>query len=330
MKCIIVTDTHLGYKSASDDYHDITINLFNKIIDYAKGLKITTLIHGGDFFDSRKSISVKSIPIAYYDIMDKLSHTFENIYLLVGNHDTYYKNKIDPTSLDIFKEYDNVIIVKESLKIGNIHLQPWLVNDFEPMNTKYCIGHFEINSIPINKIGTEYNKGLPLSLFKDYEKVMSGHFHTKSLTKNIVYLGSPYHMTFNDDGPRGFYLFDDNTGDLTFIEFTDYPKFIAFNFDKIDYDIIEGNNIKIVFTEDIGNTKINNINNKVLDKKPNQLFVEFNFDSVFSNDVNDQEIDQIIDIRDIEKKYLDEAIIPEYLERKKIDNHMESLWEKIK
>ena len=329
MKCIIVTDTHLGYKAASDDYHNITINLFDKIIDYAKGLEITTLIHGGDFFDSRKSISVKSIPIAYYDIMDKLSSTFENIYLLVGNHDTYYKNKIDPTSLDIFKEYNNIYIVKEPLKVGNIHLQPWLVDDFEPMNTKYCIGHFEINSIPINKIGTEYNKGLPVSLFKDYDKVMSGHFHTKSLTNNIVYLGSPYHMTFNDDGPRGFYLFDDNTGDLTFIEFTEYPKFIAFNFDKIDYDIIEGNNIKIVFTEDIGNTKINNINNKVLDKKPNQLFVEFNFDSVFYNDVNGQEIDQIIDIRTIEKQYLDNADIPEYLDRNKIDNHMEILWEKL-
>jgi len=328
MKYIIVTDTHLGYKSASDDYHNIAIKLFDKVIAFAKEQEITAFIHGGDFFDSRKSVFVKSIPIANY-IMDKLSDTFENIYLLVGNHDTYYKNKIDPTSLDIFKEYDNVSIIKDSVKIGNIHLQPWLVDDFEPMDTKYCIGHFEINSIPINKVGTEYNKGLPLSLFKNYEKVMSGHFHTKSVTKNIIYLGSPYHMTFNDDGPRGFYLFDDDTGDITFIEFNEYPKFIAFNFDNIDFDLIEDNNIKIVFTEDIGNTKINNINNKVLDKKPNQLFVEFNFDNEFYNDINDQDVDQIVDIRSIEKQYLDNTDIPEYLERNRIDDHIESLWEKL-
>jgi len=328
MKYIIITDTHIGYKSGSDDYHEIAATLFNRVVSYAKEYNISYMIHGGDFFDSRKSISVKSIPVSY-DIMDSLSDAFKKIYLITGNHDTYYKNRLEPTSLDMFKKYTNVNIIKESVKIGDIHLQPWLIDDFVPMDAKYCIGHFEINGVPINRSGTEYNKGLSTSLFKNYDKVLSGHFHTKSKTNNIIYLGSPYHMTFNDDGDRGFYVFDDENGDLEFIEFTEYPKFIIFKHDKINYDIIEGNNIKIIFTEDIGNTKINNLNNKILDKKPNQLFVNFDFNESFSDDVNDNDIIDIIDIRTVEKKYLDNADIPDYIKRDRVDEHMNELWDKI-
>lgn len=333
-KFVIVTDTHLGYRNGSDEYHNIATSLFSKIVEVAEERSIKSLIHAGDFFESRKAIPVKTIPIAR-DIIHSLKKQFNDIYILAGNHDIHYRDKIDPTSLDMFLDIPGITIVKEPITIGDICLQPWLVDEFkhqfDPHEGTYLIGHFEMSGITINRAGTESKNGISPSLFKGYKLVLSGHYHTRSTIGNIIYLGSPYHLTFNDEGERGFYIFDDTDGSLELIPFDKYPKFIVFEYDKIDMNKVTGNNIKIVFTDDIGTTKINTINNKILDANPNQLFVEFSFRESFNNEIqNDQNVDEIIDIRSIEKKYLDSSTIPEYIERITIDEEMDRLWEKMK
>ena len=330
MKHLLIGDTHLGYKNGSDEYHNICLALFEQVCEYAQLNDIKTLIHLGDFFDIRKALPVKTIPIAY-KIINMCQGTFRTTYLIVGNHDTYYKSQLNPTSLEIFKDIENIFLVERPIILNNIHLQPWLVEEFKSCpECDYLMGHFELSGITINRVGTESKSGLPISLFKDYKKVFSGHYHTKSETKNITYLGSPFHMTFNDEGKRGFYEFDDVTGNLEFIEFDNYPKFEIFTHENIDFDKIKGNNVRITFTNDIGTTKINNINNKVMEKEPNQLFVEFAFEESFSDDKNDVNIEDVLSIRMIENKYLDNAEIPEYINREKIDKKMDGLWEELK
>jgi len=328
-KKIIVTDTHLGMKHGSDDYHNITLNLFKEICEIAESFNIKEFIHAGDFFDVRRSVSLKTIPVAY-NIMDMLRETFSDIYLIVGNHDTYYKNSLQPTSLQLFDNMDGVSIVDTPIVIdNNIHLQPWLLDDFKSISScDYLIGHFEMSGIVINRVGTESKSGISISEFKNYKKVLSGHYHTKSITGNIEYLGSPYHMTFNDDGARGYYIFND--GELDFYEFTNAPKFIIFEHDGINTDQIKGNNIKVVFTKDIGTTKINKVTNDIVKFEPNQLFIEFNFDESFTEKGNDFKVDEIIDLRSLEKKYLDNSDIPKYIDRNKIEKEMDILWNTLK
>jgi len=327
-KRMLVTDTHLGIKNGNDMYHNITLKLFEELCNKAKELGIKEFIHLGDFFDVRRSVSLKTIPIAY-KIINMLKDTFDNSYLLVGNHDIYYKNQINPTSLQLFDDIEGISVVDNPIVLDNeIHLVPWIIDDFQPVKVPYMFGHLELSGIVINRVGTESKSGLSVSLFKDYKKVLSGHYHTRSVTKNITYLGSPFHMTFNDEGERGYYIFED--GELDFFKFDGAPKFHIFNYDNIDKSLIEGNNIKIQFTKDIGTTKINKLTNDITELKPNQLFVEFNFDESFSEEGNDLDVDEIIDIRSIEKKYLDNADIPEYIDRNLIDKHMDNLWKKLK
>ena len=328
-KKIIVTDTHLGMKHGSDQYHNITIKLFEEICEMAEALEIKEFIHAGDFFDVRRSVNLKTIPVAY-KIIEMLQETFHTIYLIVGNHDTYYKNSLEPTSLQLFDGMDNVAVIDTPIVIDqNIHLQPWLIDEFEPIKScDYLIGHFEMSGIVMNRVGTESPYGLPISLFKDYKKVFSGHYHTKSVTKNITYLGSPYHMTFNDDGARGYYIFDE--GELEFYKFDGAPRFHIFAHDKIDEELVKGNNVKIVFTEDIGTAKINKLTNKITELEPNQMFVEFNFDDTRSDEGNDLDVDEVIDLRSLEKKYLDTVDFPEYIKRETIEKEMDKLWNTLK
>ena len=324
---IFVTDTHLGMKHGSDMYHDITLKLFEEICDMAEALNIKEFYHLGDFFDVRRSVNLKTIPVAF-KIIEMLQETFDDCYFLVGNHDIYYKNRMNPTSLQMFNNMEGISIVDTSIVVGDLHLVPWLLDDFQPVDVPYLLGHFEMSGIVMNRTGTESPYGLPISLFKDYEQVYSGHYHTRSVTKNITYLGSPFQMTFNDDGARGYGIFED--GKLDFYTFDGAPKFHIFNHDGVDKNLVKGNNVKIQFTKDIGTTEINKLTNEITELEPNQMFVEFNFDESFSEEGNELDVDEIIDLRSLEKKYLDNAEIPEYIDRSLIENQMDTLWGKLK
>ena len=48
--------------------------------------------------------------------------------------------------------------------------------------------------------------------FKKFDRVYSGHFHTRSNQDNVYYLGNPYEIYWNDHADtRGFHLFDTET-----------------------------------------------------------------------------------------------------------------------
>ena len=106
-----------------------------------------------------------------------------------------------------------------------------------------CFGHFEIAGFPIYK-GMVGNHGLSHEMFAKYERVLSGHYHTRSKQENIEYIGTPYEMTWQDyNDPRGFSIFDTETRELEFIKnpYTIHEK-IAYddkNQDPIDLSQID-------------------------------------------------------------------------------------------
>ena len=54
--------------------------------------------------------------------------------------------------------------------------------------------------------------GMDVKTFDKFERVYSGHFHTRSSDGKIFYLGNPYEMFWNDvNDPRGFHIFDTET-----------------------------------------------------------------------------------------------------------------------
>ena len=65
MKRILITDTHLGHKKASDLYLELTAQLFEDIGTYAQEHEIVELIHLGDFFDNRRVLNVKTLNYAH-------------------------------------------------------------------------------------------------------------------------------------------------------------------------------------------------------------------------------------------------------------------------
>ena len=73
------------------------------------------------------------------------------------------------------------------------------------------MGHLELNGFKATR-GHMMEDGMDVKVFDKFDKVFSGHFHTRSTDGKIFYLGNPYEMFWNDvNDPRGYHLFDTDT-----------------------------------------------------------------------------------------------------------------------
>ena len=278
MDCCILTDTHMGIKNSNKFWLDLTYNLFEEITDYCAINNVNKIVHLGDWFNSRYTINVLSIEMSY-KIAKLLKDNDITLYIVKGNHDQYFKNKPKPHSLMLFDKYDNVVVIDEPMEFDDEIICPWGEIPIET-DKKILIGHYEIGGIITNASGhTLDNTKLSIGDFSSFQKVYSGHFHTKSITSNIHYIGSTFPMSFNDvNDSRGYYHYD--SGELVeFIEYMDAPKFKQFttadDFSKID---IKGNICKLIFLKSFSDKGSIEIIDKVKQYEPKELHLNFKID----------------------------------------------------
>jgi DNA repair exonuclease SbcCD nuclease subunit len=248
MKVAIITDQHFGARNDSliflDYYEKFYAETFFPTID---SNNITTVLILGDTFDRRKYVNFYSLKRAKDMFFDLLAERNIQVYMLAGNHDTYFKNTNDVNSPELLlQEYDNITIIDTPQTIhlnyentsDEVCMIPWICQDnylycmAEIKNTsaEICMGHFEIDGFVMHP-GAVCEGGLEPSLFSKFDMTFSGHYHHKSSNGNIHYLGNPYALTWQDyNDTRGFHLFD--LADRS-LEFIPNPNVM---FHKIVYD----------------------------------------------------------------------------------------------
>jgi DNA repair exonuclease SbcCD nuclease subunit len=200
--------------------------MINDLVD--KG--ITDIFQLGDLFDRRKYINFKTLNESKRCFFDKLKANNIHLHVLVGNHDIHMRESVDINSPSlVLGEYDNVSVYTKPTTVNyhgtTIDMIPWICRDNEKevfdfitkSKSDLCFGHFEIMSFVMYQ-GMESHEGLPMDTFAKYELVCSGHYHTRSRKDNIVYVGTPYEMTWQDyNDPKGYHLFDIETRELEFV-----------------------------------------------------------------------------------------------------------------
>jgi len=222
MKVAIITDTHYGARKGSKLFHDYFEKFYNDVFFPTIDKEgIDTVIHMGDAFDSRKGIEFKSLKWAKRVVFDPLKERGITMHLMVGNHDAYYKNTNEINAVDLLlKEYDNVEVYSSptEVSVGDLPILfiPWIneQNEKETNNiikkTKcpVAMGHLELNGF-VATPGHIMEHGHDARAFNKFEKVFSGHYHSRSDNGTVYYLGNPYEMFWNDvESPRGFTIFD--------------------------------------------------------------------------------------------------------------------------
>jgi len=234
------TDIHFGNKN-NGRQHNIDCEEFIKwFIDEAKTRGCETCIFLGDWHHHRASVNVSTLNYTVSNF-SRLSKAFENIYMLVGNHDLFYHEKREINSIPYGDMFDNIHIINDDvLEQGDVALVPWLVGDewkkMKKLKSKYVFGHFELPHFMMNAIVEMPDHGeLKADDFKKADYVFSGHFHKRQVRDKVHYLGSPFAHNYADawDDQRGA-MFLKWGGEPTYVNY-DGPRYIRLNLsDLID------------------------------------------------------------------------------------------------
>jgi DNA repair exonuclease SbcCD nuclease subunit len=195
------------------------------------------------------------------------------------------------------------------------------------------MGHFEINDFRMNSGYVMRNAKLNRSNFNGYKQVISGHYHTPMVEDDINYIGAPYHQTFADVGERGFYLWSRDTN-LQFIEYTDAPYFMKVTATEsmtqnVDATFIKGNIIKLVFEEDHGTVKNNQIVENIQLLEPFLLYTDF---SKLSADLTDDivlDTAEMVNNQEIIKNFIEKTEVPKNLNKDVIISMIEKLMDDV-
>ena len=255
MKVAIITDTHYGARKGSKFLHDY-FELFYKNVFFPalKEYGVETVIHMGDAFDSRKSIDYQSLEWAKRVVFEPLKEY--DVHMIIGNHDTYYKNTNDVNSPDLLLQiYSNVKTYSKATEVNigglDILFLPWINSENESetyelikkTNSKVAMGHLELQGFRVNRqIVMEH--GTDGKLFENFTRVYSGHYHTRSDDGKVFYLGNPYEMYWTDvNDPRGFHIFDTETLEHTTID-NPYKLFYNIYYEDTNYKLFNATEFK--------------------------------------------------------------------------------------
>ena len=149
-KTIVFSDQHFGVKGNSPLRQKIGVQAIKEILAYAKKSKTKNIIFCGDWFHSRATLDVSTLDIAYKCVQALAKQC--KLWMILGNHDLYLKNSTEVSSVNIFKNDSNVVVVDKPLEVmlnsKRALLVPWLANldGFKRDSYDFMLGHFEISS----------------------------------------------------------------------------------------------------------------------------------------------------------------------------------------
>ena len=323
MKVAIITDTHYGARKGSKYLHDY-FELFYKNVFFPalKEHNIEAVIHMGDAFDSRKSIDYQSLEWAKRVVFEPLKKY--DVHMIIGNHDTYYKNTNSVNSPELLLQtYSNIKTYSDPTEVNigglNILLIPWINQENETStfkliqktSSKVAMGHLEFQGFRVNR-QLVMEHGLDSKLFENFKCVYSGHYHTRSDNGKIFYLGNPYEMYWTDvNDTRGFHIFDTETLTHTPIN-NPYKLFYNIYYEDTPYQLFDATEYE------------NKIVKVIVRKKSKPKDFEKFIDKLYSAKIQELKIVENFDIIENENFVIDEeestiSILNRYIEESEFE-----------
>ena len=340
MKIAILGDTHFGVRGDSLKFHDYYQKFYNNVFfPYIRENNIKEVFQLGDLFDRRKYINFNTLALSKQYFFDQIAALDLNFYTLLGNHDIFWKESLEVSSTGlVLGEYDKYITLidkPEAIKFEDgttIDMIPWICKEnqkevfefIDKSKSDLCFGHFEIAGFPMYK-GMVGHHGLSHEMFAKYERVLSGHYHTRSKQENIEYIGTPYEMTWQDyNDPRGFCIFDTETRELEFIRnpYTIHEK-ITYDDKNQDLDAsiidIKDKYVKVAVINKTDLYKFDQFINELYTKDAHEIKIIEDF-----SEFNDGEISTEINIEDTM------SILSNYVDSVETDENKEEIKSTLK
>ena len=136
MKIAIITDTHWGARNDSQVFTDYFAKFYKNIFfPTLEKRGIRTVIHMGDIVDRRKFINYKTLFQMRHHFFDACYGRYINLHMIIGNHDTFFKNTNSLNSMDCLRLHDDhqVHIYEEPTEVDfdglKCLMMPWICDE---------------------------------------------------------------------------------------------------------------------------------------------------------------------------------------------------------
>lgn len=297
---LVIADLHL-LNEANDRYQKSFQTIQTALDLFNLKSEITAVDFIGDVLDC-EYVTYKRISYFSY-IIDLISDIFsENIRILIGNHDKYFKNDQHDDNILRHLKFTGEIIDAPTI-IDRILYIPHYYNEENFPATLLNENDFDII---IGHLGIEFSedvKELTVENVRHHFKrvpIISGHIHNMNLdfNRNNFLLGSLKSESYKEQTPwYSVCIIDDNNIPkfITFPHYKSHPILDVYNEDDLRKDLLQ---LFKEIHECNTNYYLYDVNGNVLDKQPIDKyitsFLNIKF-RVFDKNIKKKNIDLIID-----------------------------------
>lgn len=224
-KALVFTDLHLHAHKDRVDRLQNCLDVLEWIFEQAEKHDVENIFFLGDLFHERAKIDVLNYLRTFEVFMKYMLKpgSKRQMYLLVGNHDMYHKERWDVNSVKPLTAIPNVHIVDKPTQmiLGGRRID-WMPHTDNPVKElkklkdandgeagDLLLGHMAVHGALLNLcFGTkadvivEYDNDMvpvDLNVFADWPMTMLGHYHgAQQLGGGVEYVGSPLELTFGE------------------------------------------------------------------------------------------------------------------------------------
>jgi DNA repair exonuclease SbcCD nuclease subunit len=263
MRLAMFTDIHWGARSNSDQHLQDCLDFIDWFCALAKAENATHIAFLGDWFESRNAINVRTLT-ASQEGARRLDALGLPVYFLVGNHDLYHRSNRNVYSTGPFSDLRNFVVVNEPMQLTpELFATPFLFKDEYPElaaainSNKYVLGHFEFRNFVVTGADRRLDHGPDAEQFSGPKYLLTGHFHKRQVSKNVIYIGNAFPTTYGDagDSERGAAILQTDTEDLTFVNYENAPLFYKTRLSQVlagDVAFKDRSRVRCLLDADVG------------------------------------------------------------------------------
>lgn len=285
-KCLLVADPHIHSHKESINRLNDCLDVLEWVFETAKQEQCNNIFFLGDLFHERSKIDVLNY-LRTFEVFAKYMLTDEplfDVWLLIGNHDMYHKEKWDVNSVKPLSAIPRIHVVDRPTTISidgrpidfcphtekPIHELEKLANS----GSELLFGHMAVDGAVLNKVfGTksdvivEYDNDMVRvspRIFAAWKKVYLGHYHSSQEIDHVEYVGSPMQLNFGEAfEQKHIILLDLETLEHSYIRNNFSPRhFILAPEEVPDHDL--SNAFVRIVVNDISSKELVDLRNSIL------------------------------------------------------------------
>lgn len=273
-KVLIFSDLHIFPHKRKNERLEDCLEVLRWVFKTAKKENIKTILFGGDFFHDRQKIEIYTYQKTFEILRDELNGSGIELFLLLGNHDIWFNDNTDFSSVMPLSALPGIVVVKKPtrIKIENHSWDfiPFTHNPIESIKElkelkeldgeeEYSLGHLALDGAILHNnqhsdVSVEHDGEMvtvSASIFSHYRHTFLGHYHAEQkVNKKVEYIGSPLELSFGEAfQKKHIIIFDGDKNEPQYIENEFSPKHLILSMDECKNFELDNNFVQIKVNE---------------------------------------------------------------------------------